>query len=80
VTQVITIVTGIKIAYKEYLCPNYHHNKHDLKSLHFKEEISFEIGPKLMKDYEQAAQLLPRVSLLRGKFTAMAPRVFSNLL
>ncbi len=56
ITQVITILSGIKIAYQEYLTPNYapsfHSAHHSLKSLHFQEEISFEIGPKLIKDYD----------------------------
>lgn len=82
ITQVMTILMGIKIAYQEYLCPTQNNidRINDLKNLLFHEEVSFQIGPKLIKDYEQAAHILPRISLLRGKFTIFAPRVFARLL
>ena len=52
ITQVMTILTGIKISYKEYM---YRGEKedfiNDLKNLFFSEEISFQIGPELIKEY-----------------------------
>lgn len=81
ITQVMTILTGIKIAYQEYLCASQSVERiNDLKNLYFHEDVSFEISPKLIKHYEQAAHILPRISLLRGRFTIYAPRVFSRLL
>lgn len=76
ITQIMTIVTGVHIAGQEYFRPA-PSLPSPPKSLLFHEEVSFQIDSNSLREYEQDAQLLPRLSLLRGKVTIHAPRIFN---
>ncbi len=77
VTQVMTMLVGVRLAYREYLS---YENDKILKKLYFKEEISFKIDSKWLADYEQEALILPRLSLLNGRWTIYSPQIFRKLL
>jgi len=74
----MTMLAGISIAYKEYFDTS--EKLPLLKNLYFHEEVSFHIDSQLIREYEQEAFNLPRLSLLKGKFTIYAPRIFNELI
>jgi hypothetical protein len=73
ITQIMTMLTGVRTAYREYLLGEPSLKLKPLKNLHYHEEISFKVDSKWVVDYEQEALLLPRLSFLDGKFTIKSP-------
>ena len=51
-----------------------------MKNIYYEEIISFKIGPKLINQYNVQSYILPRITLLKGKVTMYAPRVFNKIL
>lgn len=94
ISQIVTIVSGIYIAYQQYYRPTKKaaqlsgreagergpQSSRKIKTIHFLEKISIKLNARITKDFIVDYSLLPRLGILECTMLIHAPKVFQVLL
>lgn len=80
-SQVYTIISGVYVAYLEYF-KDIHSDLENraIRSINYRESISFSICNKSIMGYETQARLLVKLKILSCSIIIHCPKVFENLL
>ncbi len=72
------MLSGVYISLREYMA-NFP-TLQKLKLIHYQENISFGIGPDILREYNVNLKYFPKFSILESNIILYAPRVFKRIM